>query len=320
MVLLERYLHAVHGHLPAKERDDIIAELGDDIGAQFDERARTLGRPLTEDEEADLLQPYGRPLLLAARYKRRQYLIGPDVFPFYLTTLKIALAVALVVHVAVVVGLALAGRPLGQAAEQLTNYPNAALSVFFWVTAAFALFDMALGRTTVNHRWDPRTLPRITTTAPRASRLEVGFELVIGALFVLWWIWLQREPALILGPGDAYLSLGPAWPGFYVPVLLVALASMLAKSITLVRPDWLTFRLASGIVMTVASLVIIGLLLRGDPLVVPASSGAEAAALARVVNQMLRVSFVIAGMIMVLTTALDIRRFVRGRARSPVLG
>jgi hypothetical protein len=312
MVLLERYLHAVHGHLPAKQADDIVAELGDDIRAQFDDRSKALGRPLTEDEEAALLAPYGRPLLLAARYKRHQYLIGPDVFPFYATTLKLGLAIALVVHAALVVGLAVAGKPLGEAARMLTNYPGAALMVFFWVTAAFALFDLALGRIKFNDKWDPRTLPRVTTRAPHTSRLEVGFELVIGSLFVLWWTSLLRMPALIFGPAETLLRLGPAWQRFYLPVLIVALASLVVKSVTLVRPDWTLFRFVSNQVMTAAGLVLMGLMLRAGDLVLPNASSPEAETLARLLNVMLQVSFVIAIMITVGSAVLGARRVASG--------
>ena len=319
MVLLERYLHAVHGHLPVKERDDIIAELGDDIRAQIEERAATLGRPLTEDEEAELIEPYGRPLLLAARYWPRRYLIGPDVFPFYWTTLKLSLAVALVVHVAVVVGFAVAGRPLLEAAESLFNFPfGAALTIFVWVTIAFAVFDLALKQVKVGGKWDPRKLPRITTPAPRASRLEVGFELVLGTLFVLWWTTLPRSPELMFGPADVHLNLAPSWSRFYLPVLVVALASLLAKSVTLVRPDWTTFRVFAGVVTTAAGLAVAAILLRAGDLVVPAVASAEAEALASVANWGLRISLVIAMVIIAIATVNDIRRFVR--ARTPIAG
>ena len=315
MVLLERYLHAVHGHLPVKERDDIIAELGDDIRAQLEDRAAQLGRALTEDEEAELLQPYGRPLLLAARYWPRRYLIGPSVFPFYWTTLKLSIAVALVVHVAIVVGFAVAGRPLLEAAESLLSFPTGpALTIFVWVTIGFAIVDLALGRVKVGDKWDPRKLPRVTAPTPRASRLEVGFELVIGTLFVLWWTTLPRSAGLMVGPVDAYLSLAPSWSGFYLPVLVIALVSLVAKSVTLVRPDWTTFRFAAGLVTTAAGLAVLVVLLRAGDLIVPAVAGAEAEALARVANVGLRVSFVVTAVIITIVTALDILRFVRARA------
>jgi hypothetical protein len=317
MVLIERYLHAVSGHLPAKDRDDIIAELDDDIRAQVEERKKALKRALTEDAEAEILQPYGRPLLLAARYWPKRYLIGPSVFPFYWTTLKLALAVAFVVHVAVVVGLAIAGRPLGQAAESLWSFPTgAALTIFFWVTIVFAIFDFALGRVKVGEKWDPHKLPRVTAPAPRASRLEVGFELVLGTLFVLWWTTLPRSPELMFGPADAYLRLAPSWAGFYLPVLVIALASILAKSVTLVRPDWTTFRFTADLVTAAAGLAMLAVLLRAGDLVLP-GGGAESEALARVANWGLRISFVVAFVIIAISEVIDIRRFVRARNSVP---
>jgi hypothetical protein len=223
--------------------------------------------------------------------------------------------------VAVVVGFAVAGRPLLEAAESLFNFPfGAALTIFVWVTIVFAIFDLALGRVEIGDKWDPRKLPRVTTPAPRASRLEVGFELVIGTLFVLWWTTLPRSPELMFGPADAFLSLAPAWQRFYLPVLVVSLASLLAKSVTLVRPDWTTIRFAAGLATTAAGLAVVALLLRAGDLVVPAVSGAEAEALARVANWGLRVSFIIAMLIIGITTALDIRRFLRARAPIPGSG
>jgi hypothetical protein len=316
MDLLERYLHAVRGHLPAAERDDIVAELDADLRAKFEERQQALGRPLTEDDEAELLAPYGRPMLLAARYKRRQYLIGPEVFPFYVTTLKIALAVALVVHVAVVVGFAVSGRSFGEAVERLTNYPGAALNVFFWVTAAFAAFDLAIARTKIADKWDPRSLPRLPTTAPLPSRLEVGFDLVIGAIFVVWWATLPGASGV--APAEPSLWPGPAWAQFYLPVLVVALASLAAKSVALVRPDWMTFRVVAGVVMSAAWLALLGLLMRSGDLFVPAAGSAEAAVVARVANLGLRISFAVAGIIIAATTIRDIRRATRARIRPPV--
>ena len=235
--------------------------------------------------------------------------------------MKLSLAVALVVHVASVVGLAVAGRPLDQAAEALWSFPTgAALTIFFWVTILFAIFDFALGQVEIGGKWDPRRLPRILAPAPRASRLEVGFELVIGTLFVLWWTTLPRSPELIFGPADAYLRLAPAWSSFFVPVLVISLLSILAKSVTLVRPDWTTFRFAAGVVTAAAGLGMLAVLLRAGDLVVPGVGGAEAEALARVANWGLRISFAIAFVIIAFTEITDIRRFVRARDSARRIG
>ena len=50
MDLLVRYLQAVKLWLPKSRRDDIVAELSDDLHAQFEEREDGLGRPLNEQE------------------------------------------------------------------------------------------------------------------------------------------------------------------------------------------------------------------------------------------------------------------------------
>ena len=50
MELLDRYLNAVRFWLPAAQQDDIIAELGDDIRSQIEEREATLGRKLDDDD------------------------------------------------------------------------------------------------------------------------------------------------------------------------------------------------------------------------------------------------------------------------------
>ena len=44
MELLDRYLQAVRFWLPRKQQDDIIAELGDDLRSQIEEREASLGR------------------------------------------------------------------------------------------------------------------------------------------------------------------------------------------------------------------------------------------------------------------------------------
>jgi len=59
MELLDRYLQAVRFWLPPAQQNDIIAELGDDLRSQVEDRESSLGRPLNEDELVALL-PAGR--------------------------------------------------------------------------------------------------------------------------------------------------------------------------------------------------------------------------------------------------------------------
>jgi hypothetical protein len=45
-------------------------------------------------------------------------------------------------------------------------------------------------------------------------------------------------PQLILGSGAAHLKLAPTWHRFYVPMLLLLLASILQRVVSLWRPTW----------------------------------------------------------------------------------
>ena len=91
MQLLERYLQAVKFWLPQEQKEDIIAELSDDIRSQIDEKESELGRKLNEVELECILKQRGRPIFVANRYLPQEHLIGPVLFPIYRLVLKIVM-------------------------------------------------------------------------------------------------------------------------------------------------------------------------------------------------------------------------------------
>jgi hypothetical protein len=95
MEMIDRYLQAVKFALSPAQRDDIIKELRDSILSQVEEKEATLGRPLNEDEQAEMLKKLGSPIELASRYRKQQYLIGATMLPIYWKVLKASLALAL---------------------------------------------------------------------------------------------------------------------------------------------------------------------------------------------------------------------------------
>src|SRR5439155_15304481 len=105
MELIERYLQAVKFWLSKNQRQDIIAELSEDIHSQIEERESALGRKLTDDDVEQILKQRGRPLLVAEKYLPQKSLIGPVLFPAYRFVLKLALLCYLVPWAAVWIGL-----------------------------------------------------------------------------------------------------------------------------------------------------------------------------------------------------------------------
>lgn len=81
MEIIDNYFRVLRMFLPKDQRDDIIRELSEEIGAQVADQQAELGRPLNRDEQATVVGQYGHPLLIAARYRPQRYLVGPVVFP-----------------------------------------------------------------------------------------------------------------------------------------------------------------------------------------------------------------------------------------------
>ena len=99
MDMLDRYLQAVRFFLPARQQDDIVRELSENLISQMEDREEELGHPLDEAEQAAILRQHGHPMVVAGRYRSQQQLIGPVFFPLYLFVLKAGLGVALLVTV-----------------------------------------------------------------------------------------------------------------------------------------------------------------------------------------------------------------------------
>src|SRR5260370_12410389 len=91
MELLDRYLEAIEFWLPKRQRQDIIAELSEDLRSQIEEKETELGRKLEDAEAEAILKRCGSPLAVASRYRPQQYLIGPTLFPIYRFVLAVLL-------------------------------------------------------------------------------------------------------------------------------------------------------------------------------------------------------------------------------------
>lgn len=120
MTLVETYLRAVAAQLPADTRDDIVAELRDEILTRMEAREAELGRPLTEAEQEAVLRELGHPLVVAARFgSGPQHLVGPELFPWWMFGVKAALTVLVVISViGVVVRVLIGDADAGQAVAQ----------------------------------------------------------------------------------------------------------------------------------------------------------------------------------------------------------
>jgi len=254
MELLDRYLQAVRFWLPRAQQEDIIAELGDDLRSQIEERESALGRPLKEDELVALLKQAGHPLWVAGRYQKQQALIGPVLFPLYSFVLKIValgyLGPWLLVWIVLTV-FAPSHRAVNPALTLVGGWASFWINVFVVfgiVTLLFAVLERFQSAVSALQRWDPRKLPRVTHRKNRVSRVESVFGLAFSILFIVWWLSLSRYGHVIFGPIAGFFSLNPALRAWYLPVLAPACIVMLQQCVNLVRPQWLWLRAAALLV------------------------------------------------------------------------
>jgi hypothetical protein len=278
--LLDRYLTAIKFWLPKKQREDVAAELAANLQSEIDDRVAELGRPLSEDEVAALLQQHGSPMLVASRYEEEhrsvtfgRQLIGPIVFPFYWTALKVTLVLLLVPGVvpAVVLGTQTHGRPFAQLVSALTRIAWLSLPVLLIVTLIFVAIDFALRRFGFLEKWrtewDPRTLPSTARQAKQVRRSSSIAGIIINSIFILWWWNHGSIPYLVVSSSGAQMHFAPVLAALYLPILLIAFINLAQHWINLAEPDWRWLPPAAGLVTSLFGLIILYPLLGTSPLV-----------------------------------------------------
>ncbi len=90
MNLIDRYILEVGRHLPRKNRQDLQAEIRTLIDDMLADQY-----PDTQPDEAQvasILSQLGKPQKVAASYQPERYLIGPRLYPTFMTILQIVLA------------------------------------------------------------------------------------------------------------------------------------------------------------------------------------------------------------------------------------
>lgn len=243
MEMLERYIHEVGRRLPRKNREDVLAELRSSLQDALDDR--TEGAP-TEADVAALLKEFGPPKDVAASYSGDEYLIGPALYPTYMTVIKIGASVLTVLFVILTAFLWGSGvLPGDSVAESLLDMPGRLISSLLGfvgvVTVIFAVLERAgaaqekpaAGR----QDWDPRALPPATPERDRASWVGAGFSIFFDLVF-LGIINLGSVPYVVNPDSPVQMFLLPI-PRMLVLVLSVLLVvDIVLNVVVLARGQW----------------------------------------------------------------------------------
>ena len=210
--LIDRYLTAIRWNLPrGANADDVIAELRDVIASRIEEREDVLGRPLDKSEVSAVLREFGHPLVVAARYGTQQWLIGPDLFPFYWFALKIVVAISALILVVSGVADAIFGQqnPIDALAHISGGAWWSLLGNAGLVTLIFAIIERTGWMKGHLNQWSPEQLPDLSDLKLKQKSVwERVFEIAVGVAFLLWWAGVVQVPLVYTNAKG--LSLTPA--------------------------------------------------------------------------------------------------------------
>lgn len=233
MDILESYLKAVKRCLPRAQSDDIIKELSDELRSQMDEQQSALGRQFSDAEMMAFFKQHGDPMTVARRYRQDHHslslgweLIGPELFPMYL----ILLSFNLTLTVGAVFGVSL----LMHVPITFDAFIVPVLAQIICLTVVFTILNLIRRKYPQPWYYPPAELAPMIPI----SRWYSLVGMIMWATVAVWWLAVPHFPKLILGSGAAYLKLAPTWHRFYVPILLLVLASISQRVVSLIHPTW----------------------------------------------------------------------------------
>lgn len=315
MDLVDSYVSAVAKGLPEEQRADIIGELSEDIRSEMDEQQKELGRPLTEDEQENLLKKRGNPWLLAARYRQDQrsvafgrQIIGPVLYPFYVKVLSFNLGLTFLIVGVIFLALRLAGQQIS-VSDMVSTCTLQFFIQFGVVTLIFSVVERHL--TKHPDRWHIKGMggkfrldlnierdfqvgmgqARMGSQRREVSRFESVSIIVASAVALVWWSSVQSHPFLIFGPAAALFNMAPIWHQIYFPIVVLTDLEIVRAIINLVRPDWTQFRAIARVILQAGGLAVMWFAMKAGSWVTvanPAADGAgKFAQVAHIANQCL---------------------------------
>lgn len=200
MKLIERYVSEVGKNLPLiKGREDIEKELRSTLEDMLEERAEKAGRPVDEAMEIELLKEYGSPNKVAMTYNPQPYLIGPRMFPFFLTVLKIVIPIVVIVllvltGIQAVTETPLMGREfINIIGDGLAGIVSAAITATGYIIVIFAILERVLPDSEIDdlktdEDWNPALLTENDPDSVKRGDLiaEIAFTFVGLAILNLY--------------------------------------------------------------------------------------------------------------------------------------
>jgi len=324
--LVDRYLAAVERRLPKEQAKDIVAELREAISAKVEAKEAARGRQADAEEVAALLKEFGHPAVVAARYSGHEYLIGPQLYPWFWEAQRTGVGLVLAIGFIVLGVRALReDAPISFVGRGIGNVLEGAVFAFGVLTAVFVVMERTKADLKLAARWSPKTLPQDHIRKPR-SLFESVFTLAFDIIFILWWVRVIDFPNDVPGRGNSMeLHFAEAWAQVYAPILVLALVTAAVHVSDIVHPAWSRLRAIVSILGHAGGLAVLWVLFRAGPLVsvtAAAEEGERAAELAETINGLFAPALGVIGLFWAIGLGVEVWRMIQSvrPRRTPSVG
>jgi hypothetical protein len=199
MELINLYVKEVGRRLPEKMREDIEKEIHSLIEDALADQSQIQGREPDEMMIVEVLKRFGPPEKMAASYLPPRYLIGPVLYPHFISTLKVVLSVITVLAaIGMGVSLGMSSRLPGDLALVTGRAVLQLIDVLFRASAAvvlvFAVMQWA-GKDfkAAEKTWDPRQMkpePQEDQVSAGERIAEIVFTILALVVFNLYPQWI----------------------------------------------------------------------------------------------------------------------------------
>lgn len=264
MELVNSYLSELRQHLPRDQRDDILTELRDNIVEEINDRAADRDAAPDIGDERAVLAKLGHPLKVAGGYKTQRYLIGPELFPAYVQTLRNTLLIGFLV----VFALRVAGGFEVELALLVKGLFGQFVEIGLWITGIVSVIFVGLEATGERlswfHDWSPDALTLNQSPVDVSATMSY---LLFEGLFLLWW---NSAYTLDWGLDERWwdaVQLAPIWHSLFWPINLIVAASLVLHGIVLLRGNWQRWSAGTEFLLCIGFLMVIGILLGAQSLV-----------------------------------------------------
>lgn len=326
--LVDRYLQAVRFWMPKSRRqDELVAELGEDLRSQIEEKEGELGRSLTNQEASAILKRCGVPVTVASRLGPKRQLIGPTLFPIYSFVLKMALFWILVPVFVFIVGptnVVRSGGDWGTAiASTLGDLWTGLFVAAGVITLVFAILERTHAQLGMECKWDPMKLPAIGKHERKPSILQMVCELAFNWFGLIWLLLVPHNPVLLFGPAAAFLKPGSLWNTFYIPVVAVSCFAIFRIAFALSKPEWTWLPPLGQLIQNLFGIIIVKYMLAAAGQITPgqwhpfvvlrdrASAPAVYVHIASIVNASLYISLICVWIGLCISIAVETWKFMR---------